>query len=60
MSNILTHHFRHRKSGGFVSTDDLLYFMTLMVRKAEREPETSGKSLEHARRAFDRIVERMA
>lgn len=43
-----------------VSTDDLLHLMTVMVRKAEREPETAAHSLEHARRTFDRIVERVA
>jgi hypothetical protein len=41
-------------------TDDLLCFLEAMVRKAEREPETAAKSLEHAKRAFDRIVERIA
>lgn len=43
-----------------VTTDDLLHFMATMVRKAEREPETAAQSLDHARRAFDRIVERCA
>lgn len=43
-----------------VTTDVLLHFMTTMVKKAEREPETAAQSLDHARRAFDRIVERVA
>lgn len=43
-----------------VSTDDLLHFVATMVRKAEREPETAAQSLDHARRAFERIVERCA
>lgn len=43
-----------------VTTDDLLHFVTVMVKKAEREPETAAQSLDHARRAFDRIVERCA
>lgn len=40
--------------------EDLLYFLTLMVRKAMREPETADASLAHAMRAFDKIVETMA
>jgi hypothetical protein len=43
-----------------VSTDDLLHLLTVMVRKAEREPATASKSLQHARRAFDVIVERVS
>jgi hypothetical protein len=42
------------------STDDLLYMLTVYVRKAEREPETADASIIHAMRVFDRIVERMA
>lgn len=43
-----------------VSTDDLLHFMATMVRKAEREPATAAKSIEHAQRALDRLSERLA
>lgn len=42
------------------STDDLLHFMSVMILKAEREPETAGKSLEHAQRAFERLVDRLS
>lgn len=41
-------------------TDDLLHMVAVMVRKAEREPETADKSLAHAQRAFDVIIERMS
>lgn len=51
------HHLRKPKP---IPTEDLLFFMQAMVRKAEREPETAKKSLTHAARAFERIVERIA
>lgn len=43
-----------------IPTDDLLHYVSVMVRKAEREPETAPHALRHAQRAFDRIVERIA
>lgn len=41
------------------STDDLLHLVAVMVKKAEREPETADLSLQHAKRAFDVIAERL-
>lgn len=51
------HHLRRPQP---LSTDDLLHFMQTMIRKAEREPETAKRSLTHAARAFERIVERIS
>lgn len=42
------------------STDDLLHLVEVMVGKAEREPETADLAISHVKRAFDKIVERMA
>lgn len=42
------------------SIDDLLYLLTVLVHKAEREPESADAAIIHAMRTFDRIVERMA
>jgi len=41
-------------------TEDLLHMVAVMVRKAEREPKTADTALSHAKRAFDRLVERLA
>lgn len=43
-----------------VATDDLLHLLTVFVRKAEREPETSETALRHVQRVFDKIVERVS
>lgn len=51
------HHLRRPRP---LSTDDLLHYMATMIHKAEREPETAKKSLTHAARAFERIVERIS